>query len=74
MIWVDGTVVYYSRKIITAKTQYNTYDGEPLAIVEVYKTGWHYLKDCKRKVLVLINHNNFCRFMDIKNLSSRQIR
>ena len=66
-------VAYYSHKVIPAKTWYKTYNGELLAIVEVFKTWRDYLKDCKHKVLVLINHNNLCRFMDIKSLSFCQV-
>ena len=67
-------VVFYSQKMIPAKTRYKTHDGEFLAIVEAFKTWRHYLKGCKHKVLVLTNHNNLRRFMDTKSLSSRQVR
>ncbi len=60
--------------MIPAETEYETYDGKLLAIVEAFKTWRHYLEDCKHKVLVVTNHNNFQRFMDIKSLSSRQVR
>ena len=66
-------VTYYSRKIILAKTHYKTYDGELLPIVEAFKTLQYYLENCKYKMLVLINHNNLCCFMDTKSLSSKQI-
>ena len=67
-------VAFYSRKMIPAETRYETHDGELLAIVEAFKTWRHYLKGCKHKVLVLTNHNNLRRFMNIKSLSSRQVR
>ena len=66
-------VAFYSRKMIPAETRYETHDGELLAIVEAFKTWRHYLKDCKHEVLVLTNHNNLRRFMNIKSLSSRQV-
>ena len=66
-------VAYFSQKMISAKTRYETHDGELLAIVETFKTWWHYLKGCKHEVLVFTDHNNLCCFMDIKNLSSRQV-
>ena len=59
--------------MILAKIRYKTHNGEFLAIVNVFKTWRHYLEGCKHKVLVLFNHNNLCRFMDTKNLSSRQV-
>ena len=60
--------------MIPAETRYETYDGEFLAIVKVFKTGRHYLKGCKHEVFVLTDHNNLRRFMDTKSLSSRQVR
>ena len=44
--------------MIPAETQYKTYDGELLAIVEAFKTWRHYLEGYKHKVLVLTDHNN----------------
>ena len=68
------SVVYFFRKMIPAKTQYETYDAELLAIVEVFKTWCYYSKGCKHKVVVLTNHNNLQRFINIKNLSSYQVK
>ena len=64
-------VAFFSRKMITAETQYKTHDGELLAIIKALKTWCHYLKSCKHKVLVLTDHNNFRCFMNTKSLSSR---
>ena len=66
-------MTYYFQKMIPAKTQYKTHNGEVLAIVEAFKTWQHYLKSCKHEMLVLKNHNNICRFMEMKSLSSRQV-
>ena len=60
--------------MIPAETRYKTHDSELLAIVEAFKTWWHYLEGCKYKVIILTDHNNLCRFMDTKSLSSRQVR
>ena len=38
-------VAFYFRKMISAKIQYETYNGKLLAIVEVFKTWHYYLKD-----------------------------
>ena len=57
--------------MIPTETQYKTYDGKFLAIVEAFKTWRHYLEGCKHEILVLTNHNNLHRSMDTKNLSSR---
>ena len=59
--------------MILAETQYETYNGELLAIIEAFKTWRHYLEGCKHKVLVLTNHNNLRQFMDTTSLSSRQL-
>ena len=67
-------VAFFSRKMIPAETRYKTHDGKFLAIVEIFKTWRHYLKGCKYEVLILTNYNNFRCFIDIKSLSSRQVR
>ena len=60
--------------MIPAKTWYETYNAELLAIVEAFKTWRHYLEGCKHEVLVLTDHNNLRQFMDTKSLSCRQVR
>ena len=37
---------YYSQKIIPAKTHYEKYDTELLAIIKTFKNWYHYLEDC----------------------------
>ena len=60
--------------MIPAKTWYETYNGELLAIVKAFKTWKHYLEGCKYEVLMLTDHNNLQRFIDTKNLSSKQVQ
>ena len=67
-------VAYFSWKMIPAETCYKTYDGELLAIVKAFKTWRHYLEGCRYEVIVLMDHNNLCQFVDTKSLSSRQVR
>ncbi len=67
-------IAFFSRKMISAKTWYKTYNGKLLAIIEAFKTWRHYLEGCKHEVLVLTNHNNLQCFMNIKSLSSRQVQ
>ena len=62
-------VAFFLRKMILVKTWYKTYNGELLAIVKAFKTWHHYLKGCKHEVLVLMDYNNFHRFIDIKSFS-----
>ncbi len=60
--------------MIPTETRYETHDGKLLAIVEAFKTWRHYLEGCKYEVLVLTDHNNLQRFIDMKSLSSRQVQ
>ena len=46
--------------MITAKTSYETHDGELLAIIKAFKTWRYYLEGCKYEVLVLTDYNNLC--------------
>lgn len=66
-------MAYYSKKMILAKTQYETNDNVFLAIIKTFKTWQHYDEDCKHEVLRLTDHNNLYYFMDIKNLSAKQV-
>lgn len=59
--------------MIPAKTWYKTHKQKLLAMIEAFKTWYHYLKDCKFEVLVFINHNNLDQFINTKSLSSRQV-
>lgn len=50
------------------------YNQELLAIIEAFKIWRYYLKDCKYQVLMLTDHNKLRQFIDIKSVSSSQIR
>ena len=65
-------IAFFSSKMILAKTQYETHNGEFLAIIKAFKPWRHYLERCKHEVLVLTDHNNLRRFMDTKSLSSNK--
>ena len=67
-------IAFFSKKMISAETWYETHDGKLLAIVKAFKTWRHYLEGCKHKVLVLTNYNNLCCFMNTKSLSFKQVR
>ena len=60
--------------MIPAKMRYKTHNGKLLAIIEIFKTWYHYLEGYKHKLLVFTNHNNLHQFIDIKSLSFCQIR
>lgn len=65
----DMALFFFSQKIILAKTQYKTNKHEFQAIIEVFKTCFHYLKTCKFEIFTLINFNNFCQLINTKNTS-----
>lgn len=60
--------------MILAKVQYKTHNGKFLNIIKTFKTWQHYLEGYKYEILVLTDHNNLYRFIDMKNLSPQQIR
>ena len=64
-------IAIFLKKIIQAEIQYKTHDGELLAIDEAFKIWRHYLKSCKYKIFVLIDHNNLGCSMKTKSLSSK---
>ena len=59
--------------MIPAKTRYEMHNAKLLTIVEAFNNWRHYLESCQYEVLVLTDYNNLRRFMDVKNLSSRQV-
>ena len=68
----NGT--FFSRKMILAETRYKTYNDELLAIIEAFKTWYHYLKSYNHKVIIFTDYNNFYHFMNMKSLSFWQVR
>ena len=44
--------------MIPIEIYYKTYDNKLLAIIKVFKTWKHYLKDSKYKVFILLDYNN----------------
>ena len=71
-IW--HSVIFWSRKMISAEQQYKTYNQELLAIVMAFKQWRHYLKDSTHSIEILTDHNNLHRFMNVKSLNEKQIR
>lgn len=62
-------ILYYLRKIISAKTRYKTYYNKYLVIVKTFKTWEYYPKKYKYKVLILIKYKNLHYFINIKTKS-----
>ena len=67
-------VIFFYHKMIPAETRYKTHDVEFLAIIEVFQTWGHYVEGSQHEVFMLTNHNNLQQFIDMKSLSSRQVR
>jgi hypothetical protein len=67
-------IAFWSRKLIPAECNYETHDGELLAIVEGFKQYRHYLEGAAHAVQVLTDHNNLRGFMGVKRLNGRQAR
>ena len=67
-------IAYYSRKILPVKRNYETHNAEFLTIVEGFKTWRHYFERVAHIILVLTDHINLKKFMEITCLSGRQIR
>lgn len=63
----------FFQKMIVAKSRYETYNAELLAIVETFKTGKYQLEDYKYDVLVITDHNNLQHLINIQNRSLRQV-
>ena len=67
-------VAYCSRKMLSAKRNYETHDVELLAIAEGFPTWRHYLERAALTILVLSDHKNLKKFVETTRRSGRQIR
>jgi len=67
-------IAYYSRKMTSAERNYDTHDGELLAVVEAFKHWRHYLEGAAHDITLHTDHHNLQGFMSTKVLSRRQAR
>ena len=67
-------IAFLSRKLISAKCNYEIYNKELLAIVKSFKHWRHYLESAVHEILIFTNHYNLKKFMKTTKLSFRQIR
>jgi hypothetical protein len=67
-------VAFFSRKMTPAEKNYDTGDGEMLAIVHAFKEWRHYLESPAESVIVLTDHAALQPFMTTKILNRRQMR
>jgi transposase InsO family protein len=66
-------IAFFSRQMSPAEKNYDTHDGELLAIVESFKHWRHYLEGA-RSTQLLTDHANLQGFMTTKSLTRRQAR
>ena len=52
--------------MILTKTCYKIYNIEFLLIIEVFKTWWYHLNNCKYNIFILTNYNSLYLTIDIK--------
>ena len=64
-------VAFYSRKMIFAKSCYETHDQKLLTIIITFKQWKHYLKNSRYFVTILTDHNNLRYFMTTMLLNRR---
>ena len=65
-------VIYFSSKMSLTEINYDIYDKELLAIIQVFEEWCSELKDFEKSVQILCNHKNLEWFMTIKSLSQQQ--
>ena len=66
--------MFWSRKMIPAKQNYEIYDQKLLIIVTAFKQWRHYLKNNFYSIKMLFDHNNLKELMTKKKLNSKQVR
>ena len=67
-------VIFYFRKMISAKTRYEIHDQKLLFIIIAFQQWKHYLKNNRYLIEILTNHNNSRYFMITIILNRRQTR
>jgi hypothetical protein len=72
---IDGLlhpVALYSRKLTSAKINYQVYDKELLAIITAFEQWRPYLARVQHRVQVLTDHKNLLYFTTTRTLNGRQ--
>jgi hypothetical protein len=68
------SIIFYFKKMIFVKRNYEVNDQKMLVIVKVCKNWRHYIKDVKYSVRMIINHVNLKNFFINKTLNRRKAR
>jgi hypothetical protein len=68
------SIVFYFRKMIFAKRNYEVNDQEMLVIVKVCKKWRHYIENVKHSIRMIIDHANFKNFFINKAFNRRKVK
>ena len=66
------SIIFFSKKLKSAESNYDTHDLKFLAIIQIFKHWRHYLKSNSHLIWMLINHVNLQYFFMIKKLNQKQ--
>ena len=69
----EKPVTFHSRKLIPAEQNYDIYDKELLAIIDMFKHWRHYLQGVRHKVVVITDYKNLTLFTMTKVLNKQQV-
>jgi hypothetical protein len=68
------SIVFYFKKMIFAKRNYEVNDQEMLVIVKIYKKWRHYIENVKYSIRVIIDHANFKNFFINKFFNRKEVK
>ncbi len=68
------SIVFYFRKMIFAKRNYEINDQEMLVIVKICKKWRHYIEDVKHSIRMIIDHANLKNFFINKTFNRREVK
>jgi hypothetical protein len=68
------SIVFYFKKMIFAKRNYEVNDQKMLVIVKICKKWRHYIEDVKHSIWMIIDHANLKNFFINKTFSRREIK
>ena len=67
-------ISFVTRKLSAAKSNYNVFEKEMLAIVHVHKKWRHFLQEARHNTIIYSNHQNLTSFQTVVTLNCRQAR
>lgn len=59
--------------MILIEIRYDIHNDKLVTIVKAFKILYHYLEDYKHEVFIFMDYNNLHHFINMKNLSSKQV-